>query len=45
MHPVTAYAHPAFPQHPLWLIASRPGSGRKPWYLLTNEPVARLANL
>jgi hypothetical protein len=40
--PVT---HPAFPQHPLWLIASRPGGGRKPWYLLTNEPVARLADL
>jgi hypothetical protein len=22
-----------------WLIASRPGKGRKPWYLLTNEPL------
>jgi len=25
--------------HPLWLVVSRPGSGREPWYLLTNEPV------
>jgi hypothetical protein len=24
---------------PLWLVVSRPGSGREPWYLLTNEPV------
>ena len=23
---------------PLWLVVSRPGQGRKPWYLLTNEP-------
>ena len=21
----------------LWLVVSRPGKGRKPWYLLTNE--------
>ncbi len=40
--PVT---HPAFPDHPLWLIASRPGGGRTPWYLLTTEPVARLEDL
>jgi hypothetical protein len=26
-------------QAPLWLVASRPGNGREPWYLLTNEPV------
>jgi hypothetical protein len=26
-------------QEPLWLVASRPGKGREPWYLLTNEPV------
>src|SRR5205085_2054301 len=26
--------------HPLWLVVSRPGSGREPWYLLTNEPIA-----
>ena len=26
-------------EHPLFLVVSRPGSGRKPWYLLTSEPV------
>jgi len=29
--------HPEYPG-PLWLVVSRPGSGRAPWYLLTNEP-------
>lgn len=35
----------AFPVHlpddprPLWLVISRPGKGRKPWYLITSEPV------
>ena len=35
----------AFPVHlpddprPLWLVVSRPGKGRKPWYLVTSEPV------
>jgi hypothetical protein len=24
---------------PLWLVVARPGSGREPWYLLTNEPI------
>ena len=24
---------------PLWLIVSRPGPGRLPWYLITNEPI------
>ena len=24
----------------LWLVVSRPGKGRKPWYLLTNEHIA-----
>jgi hypothetical protein len=24
---------------PLWLVVARPGAGREPWYLLTNEPV------
>ena len=24
----------------LWLVVSRPGRGRTPWYLLTNEPVS-----
>jgi hypothetical protein len=23
----------------LWLVVSRPGRGRRPWYLLTNEPI------
>ena len=23
----------------LWLVVSRPGKGRRPWYLLTNEPI------
>ena len=35
-------ALPVFdPQHgqPLTLVVARPGSGREPWYLLTNEPV------
>ena len=30
--------HPRL-DHPLWLVVSRPGKGRKPWYLLTNEPI------
>jgi len=31
---------PDFPDFPLTLIVSRPGYGRKPWYLLTNEPIS-----
>lgn len=29
------------PNHdiPLWLVISRTGKGREPWYLLTNEPI------
>ena len=30
--------HPDYPG-PLYLVISRPGSGRPPWYLLTNEPI------
>jgi hypothetical protein len=30
---------PDFPAFPLTLVVSRPGKGRKPWYLLTNEPI------
>ncbi len=30
--------HPAYEQA-LWLVVSRPGKGKTPWYLLTNEPV------
>jgi hypothetical protein len=26
-------------RQPLWLVVARPGSGREPWYLLTNEPI------
>lgn len=37
--PVTHAASP----HPLWLVLSRPGKGRTPWYLLTNEPSTDLA--
>jgi hypothetical protein len=33
--PVT---HPDYPGHPLWLVVSRLGKGREPWYLLTNQP-------
>jgi hypothetical protein len=36
--PVTLPDHPL----PLWLVASRPGSARKPWYLLTNIPITRV---
>jgi hypothetical protein len=35
-------SHPDLPHQPLWLIVSRPGQGREPWYLLTSEPVALL---
>lgn len=31
---------PDFPNLPLTLVVSRPGKGRKPWYLLTNERVS-----
>ena len=36
----------AFPVHlseddrPLFLVVSRPGYGRKPWYILTTEPIS-----
>lgn len=30
---------PDFPAFSFTLVVSRPGKGRKPWYLLTNEPV------
>ena len=39
---VGIFACPVFDKdhhHSLWLVVSRPGSGREPWYLLTNEPV------
>lgn len=31
---------PDFPDLPLTLVVSRPGKGRMPWYLITNEPVS-----
>jgi len=34
--PVT---HPDYPDHCLWLVVARPGGGRQPWYLLTNERI------
>jgi hypothetical protein len=33
--PVT---HPDYPNQPLWLVVSRIGRGKEPWYLLTNQP-------
>lgn len=30
---------PDFPDVPLTLVVSRPGKGRKPWYLITHEPI------
>jgi hypothetical protein len=32
-------ASPDQPARQLWLVVSRPGPGRKPWYLLTSEPI------
>ncbi len=37
--PVT---HADYPDQPLFLVVSRPGKGKKPWYLLTNEPIHSL---
>jgi hypothetical protein len=37
-----AVAHPSHPTTPLWLVVSRPGQGRKPLYLLTNEPLTTI---
>ena len=31
---------PDFPDFPLTLVVSRPGKGRKPWYLITSEPIS-----
>jgi hypothetical protein len=30
---------PNVPQQPLWMVVSRPGPGRQPWILLTNDPL------
>lgn len=34
----TAVQHPRH-EPVLWLVVARPGKGREPWYLLTNEPI------
>ncbi len=31
---------PDAPNRTLWMVVSRPGSGRQPWFLLTNEPIS-----
>lgn len=36
--------HPEFPLIPLWLVVSRPGATRKPWFLLTSEPISSAAD-
>lgn len=33
-----AVRHPAYPEQDLWLVVSRIGKGKEPWYLLTNQP-------
>jgi Transposase DDE domain len=38
---VVSVTHLQYDQ-PLWLVVSRPGKGRQPWYLLTNEPITSL---
>jgi len=30
---------PDLPEQSFWMVVSRPGAGRRPWFLLTNEPV------
>jgi hypothetical protein len=32
------------PDHPrqLWMVVSRPGKGRQPWYLLTSDPITTI---
>lgn len=35
----TPVTHPDYPATQLWLIVSRQGPGRQPWYLLTNQPI------
>jgi hypothetical protein len=35
---------PEVPDQALWLVVSRPGPGRQPWFLLTNEPVASVTD-
>jgi hypothetical protein len=40
---VGVFATPVFDtelHHSLWLVVARSGSGREPWYLLTNQPIS-----
>lgn len=37
-----AVTHPDYPQQSLFLVVSRPGKGKTPWYLLTNETIQTL---
>lgn len=37
-----AVTHPDYPNEQLFLIVSRPGKGKTPWYLLTNETIETL---
>jgi hypothetical protein len=30
---------PSMPYQPLWMVVARPGPGRQPWFLLTNDPI------
>ncbi len=39
----TPVRHPEV-DSPLWLVVSRPGKGRSPWYLLTREPILTVAD-
>lgn len=38
----TPVTHPHYPDQALFLVVSRPGKGKKPWYLLTNESIHSL---
>jgi hypothetical protein len=35
---------PDVPYHSLWLVVSRPGPGRQPWFLLTTETIGSAAD-
>lgn len=35
---------PDAPYIRLWMVVSRPGPGRPPWFLLTNEPISSVAD-
>jgi hypothetical protein len=35
---------PDAPEQPLWMVVSRPGPGRQPWFLLTTIPILTVAD-